>query len=46
MLDEVRILLELVDDENKNSNCSVDKAIFELEVELRKISPDGQQNTA
>ena len=33
------------DDENKNSNCCVDKAIAELEVELKKISPTGSKLT-
>ena len=46
-LTNVGIVLELGDDENKNSNCSVDKAISELEEELRKISPSGAKiNTA
>ena len=41
LLEEVGIKLELAHDENKNSNCYVDKAIRELEDELRKLSPDG-----
>ena len=43
LLNDVGIKIELAEDENKNSNCCVDKAIDELETELRKISPDGMQ---
>ena len=43
LLDEVGIKLELANDENKNSNCYVDKVICELEEELRKLSPDGEK---
>ena len=43
LLTQVGISLILADDDNKNSNCSVDKAIDELEQELRKLSPDGKQ---
>ena len=39
LLDKAGISLELGDDGNKNSNCSVDKAINELEMELKKMSP-------
>ena len=38
-LSDIGIILEIGNDENKNSNCSVDKAIDELEKELIKISP-------
>ena len=37
------ISLELGNDENKNSNCSVDKMMNELEAELRKLSPSGEK---
>ena len=43
MLQQVGIELELTCDENKNANCHVDKIINELEVELKKISPDGEK---
>ena len=43
LLTQVGISLILADDDNKNSNCSVDKAIDELEQELRKLSPDRKQ---
>ena len=47
LLGDVGINLEVADDGNKNSNCSVDKVICELEIELRKLSPDGHKiNTA
>ena len=36
-LQELGITLEIGDDANKNSNCSFDKAIDELEKELKKI---------
>ena len=39
-LSELGIKLELGDDGNKNSNCSVDRIIKELEEELKKLSPD------
>ena len=42
---DVGIKLEVGEDENKNSNCCVDKAIAELEVELKKISPTGSKLT-
>ena len=42
-LSNVGIKLILGDDENKNSNCSVDKAISELEAELVKLSPSGDK---
>ena len=41
LLSDVGITLELAQDENKNSNCVVDKSINELEAELRKLSPSG-----
>ena len=41
LLSNVGIKLELANHENKNSNCVVDKAINELESELRKLSPSG-----
>ena len=41
LLNEVGIQLVLADDGNKNSNCCVDKAINELEQELKKLSPNG-----
>ena len=41
IINNVGIKLELGDDENKNSNCVVDKAINELEEELKKICPSG-----
>ena len=41
LLQDIGIKLELTYDENKNSNCHIDKIINELETELRKISPDG-----
>ena len=43
VLKENGINLQLGDDANKNSNAVVDKLIQELEMELKKISPDGQQ---
>ena len=43
LLADVGITIELGQDENKNSNCSVDRAISELEEELRKISPSGNK---
>ena len=42
-LKDLGIELELGDDYNKNSNCSVDKIINELEVEIKKFSPDGEK---
>ena len=42
-LDKAGITLQLGDDENKNSNCSVDKAINEFEIELKKISPSADK---
>ena len=42
---DVGIKLEVGEDENKNSNCCVDKAISELEDELKKISPTGSKLT-
>ena len=42
-LSDVGIVLELGQDENKNSNCSVDRAISELEEELRIMSPSGDK---
>ena len=42
---DVGINLELGEDANKNSNCSVDKAIAELETELKKVSPAGNRIT-
>ena len=36
------IKLEIPLDDNKNSNCCVDKAINELEEELKKLSPAGE----
>ena len=42
-LSNVGIKLVIGDDENKNSNCSVDKAISELEEEIVKLSPDGSK---
>ena len=41
LLENLGIKLELADHENKNSNCVVDKSINELEIELKKLSPDG-----
>ena len=38
-LEDNGIKLELGDDENKNSNCVVDKVIQELELEIKKICP-------
>ena len=47
LLQDLNIHLVLSDDGNKNSNCCIDKAINELESELRKISPHGGKlNTA
>ena len=43
LLGEVGIKLELGDHENKNSNCSIDKAICELEAEFLKLSPHGEK---
>lgn len=43
LLTEVGISLTIGNDENKNSNCVVDKIIDELESELRKISPSGEK---
>ena len=43
LLSQVGISLVLAEDDNKNSNCSVDKAIDELEQELKKLAPDGKQ---
>ena len=43
---EVGIKLEVADDENKNANCCVDKAICELENELKKLSPSGDKLTS
>ena len=40
-LTDLNITLIPGDDENKNANCSVDKAICELESELIKLSPAG-----
>lgn len=40
-LNKLGIRLELSMDDNKNSNCCVDKAIAELECELKKLSPLG-----
>ena len=37
--------LDLADDLNVNSNCSVDKKIQELEEELKRISPEGDTIT-
>ena len=42
---DVGITLEIGNDANKNSNCSVDKAICELENEMKKISPVGDKIT-
>ena len=42
-LTKLGIKLELPLDDNKNSNCCVDKAINDLEVELKKLSPSGQK---
>ena len=42
-LEQVGVKQELTYDENKSSNCHVDKIINELETELRKISPDGDK---
>ena len=41
LLEATGIKLELADHENKNSNCVFDKAINELEIEIKKLSPDG-----
>ena len=41
ILKENGIVLELVHDANKNSNAVVDKVIQELELELKKLSPEG-----
>ena len=46
ILQDVGITLEIGHDENKNSNCSVDKIINELEAELRKLSPSGEKINA
>ena len=43
LLKEVGINLVIANDGNKNSNCCVDKAINELESELKKICPDGSK---
>ena len=45
-LSQLGIKLNLPLDDNKNSNCCVDKAIAELEIELRKLSPSGAQISA
>ena len=37
------IKLELPLDDNKNSNCCVDRAISELELEIKKLSPTGDK---
>ena len=42
-LTKLGIKLELPLDDNKNSNCCVDKAICELEFELKKLSPLGNK---
>ena len=42
LLEDLGIKLELADHENKNANCVVDKSINELEVEIKKLSPDGE----
>ena len=42
-LEDLGITLIPGDDENKNSNCSVDKIIDEMEQELRKLSPAGDK---
>ena len=44
-LRELGISIELGNEANKNSNCSVDKAIRELEDELKKVSPTGSKIT-
>ena len=38
------ISLELGDDLNKNSNCSIDKKIQELEAEIRRLCPKERKN--
>ena len=38
--------IQLADHENKNSNCTIDKIINELETEIKKLSPNGDQITA
>ena len=43
LLEATGIKLELADHENKNSNCVFDKAINELEIEIKKLSPDGDR---
>ena len=45
ILSDVGISLQMGNDENKNSNCIVDKAIDQLENEIKKISHSGDQIT-
>jgi multidrug efflux pump subunit AcrB len=42
-LAQLGIMLQLPLDDNKNANCRVDKIIAELETEIKKISPMGEQ---
>ena len=44
-LTKLGINLDIPLDDNKNSNCRVDKAIYELEIELKKLSPSGEPLT-
>jgi len=45
-LTSIGITLQMPNDEfNKNANCHVDRAIQQLQEEIRKISPEGKQLT-
>ena len=45
ILERNGLSIELGDDLNKNSNCSVDRKIQELEEEFKRLSPEGEKLT-